>query len=197
MRVTKLATRFFLLFEVFWILLDQLLAFSTNFPREYKCCHTINWIQVIKILPIEDSGASNKCAIVVSENPLLSLSRVIYISSFSVNRRLGPMLSVFRWLGFFALSLPFESECFKWYLAGPRNVNVSNCSGKGPVKNFGFCLLFRTALGSNMLTRFEMYSSLSLTTVWFLKIIVSTLATRTYCLCASVTTVFKTPLLLG
>ena len=106
----------------------------------------------------------------------------MYISSFGVNHQVGPVFSVFRWLGSFALSLPFESQYFKWYLAGPINVNnVSNCSGKSPVKNFVFCLFFRTTLGSNMLTRFEMHSSLSWTTVWFLKIIVSTLAPRTYC----------------
>ena len=40
MRVTKLATRFFLLIEVFLVLLDQLLAFRTNFPQEYKCSQT-------------------------------------------------------------------------------------------------------------------------------------------------------------
>ena len=49
MRVTKLATRFFLLIEVFLVLLDQLLAFRTNFPQEYKCSqtsgrkHPISW----------------------------------------------------------------------------------------------------------------------------------------------------------
>ena len=68
-------------------------------------------------------------------------------------------------IGSFALSLPFESHYFKWYLAGPRNVNnVSNFSGKSPVKNFVVCLFFRTTLGYNMLTRFEMHSSLSWTT---------------------------------
>ena len=49
------------------------------------------------------------------------------------------------------------------------------------MKNFVFCLFFRTILRSNMLTRFEMHSLLPWTTVWFLKIIVSTLAPRTYC----------------
>ena len=39
--VTKLATRFFLLFEVFLILLDQLLAFSTNLPRELYFLHML------------------------------------------------------------------------------------------------------------------------------------------------------------
>ena len=107
-------------------------------------CKNINWIQVIKILLIEDSETSNKCAIVVSENPVLSLSRVIYISYFGVNRRVGPVFYVFRWLRSFAFSLPFESQYFKCYLAGPRNVNnVSNCSGKSPVKNFVFCLFFQ------------------------------------------------------
>ena len=45
------STRFFLLFEVSLILLDQLLAFGTNFPREYKCCQTIQckfWEKYIK-----------------------------------------------------------------------------------------------------------------------------------------------------
>ena len=105
------------------------------------------------ILLINNSDVSYIKAIVLRENPLLRIKRVMKSYSFGLNRLEGPDFSP---IDLPSSSLPLESQYFKFYLAGPRNANKPlKCSGKRPMKNLVFLPSFKMIFGSILFVAFR------------------------------------------